>query len=290
MKNFKGIFPALLTPFDKNDNVNTAELKRLVEWHISQGVTGFYVAGSTGEAFLLSEEERRLVYATVKEAAGDRATLIAHVGAVSTKQAVEYAKYVESIGYDAVSAVAPFYYKFSNAQVIEHYTAIADSVKIPLIIYNIPAFSGVDLSLDEVSGLLNHENILGIKYTSNDYFKMQQIRARFPEKIIYNGFDEMMICGLAMGADGGIGSTYNFMADKFIKIQQLWQSGDVKGAQAVQEEANKIIAALIKVGVMAGEKAVLTLLGYDFGVCRKPFDSFSDEQIEYLKETVLPLL
>lgn len=290
MKNFKGIFPALLTPFDANDNVNTAELKRLVEWHISQGVTGFYVAGSTGEAFLLSEEERRLVYATVKEAAGDRATLIAHVGAVSTKQAVEYAKYVESIGYDAVSAVAPFYYKFSNAQVIEHYTAIADSVKIPLIIYNIPAFSGVDLSLDEVSGLLNHENILGIKYTSNDYFKMQQIRARFPEKIIYNGFDEMMICGLAMGADGGIGSTYNFMADKFIKIQQLWQSGDVKGAQAVQEEANKIIAALIKVGVMAGEKAVLTLLGYDFGVCRKPFDSLSDEQIEYLKETVLPLL
>lgn len=290
MKNFKGIFPALLTPFDKDDNVNVAELKRLVEWHISQGVTGFYVAGSTGEAFLLSEEERRLVYATVKEAAGDRATLIAHVGAVSTKQAVEYAKYVESIGYDAVSAVAPFYYKFSNAQVIEHYTAIADSVKIPLIIYNIPAFSGVDLSLDEVSGLLNHENILGIKYTSNDYFKMQQIRARFPEKIIYNGFDEMMICGLAMGADGGIGSTYNFMADKFIKIQQLWQSGDVKGAQAVQEEANKIIAALIKVGVMAGEKAVLTLLGYDFGVCRKPFDSLSDEQIEYLKETVLPLL
>lgn len=290
MKNFKGIFPALLTPFDKNDNVNTAELKKLVEWHISQGVTGFYVAGSTGEAFLLSEEERRLVYATVKEAAGDRATLIAHVGAVSTKQAVEYAKYVESLGYDAVSAVAPFYYKFSNAQVIEHYTAIADSVKIPLIIYNIPAFSGVDLSLDEVSGLLNHDNILGIKYTSNDYFKMQQIRARFPEKIIYNGFDEMMICGLAMGADGGIGSTYNFMADKFIKIQQLWEAGDVKGAQAVQEQANVIIAALIKVGVMAGEKAVLTLLGYDFGDCRKPFDALGAEQIEYLKETVLPLL
>ena len=290
MKNFKGIFPALLTPFDKNDNVNTAELKKLVEWHISQGVTGFYVAGSTGEAFLLSEEERRLVYATVKEAAGDRATLIAHVGAVSTKQAVEYAKYVESLGYDAVSAVAPFYYKFSNAQVIEHYTAIADSVSIPLIIYNIPAFSGVDLSLDEVSGLLNHDNILGIKYTSNDYFKMQQIRARFPEKIIYNGFDEMMICGLAMGADGGIGSTYNFMADKFIKIRELWEAGDVKGAQAVQEQANVIIAALIKVGVMAGEKAVLTLLGYDFGVCRKPFDALSDEQIEYLKETILPLL
>ena len=290
MKNFKGIFPALLTPFDKDDNVNVAELTRLVEWHISQGVTGFYVAGSTGEAFLLSEEERKLVYATVKQAAGDRATLIAHVGAVSTKQAVEYAKYVESLGYDAVSAVAPFYYKFSNAQVIEHYKAIADSVKIPLVIYNIPAFSGVDLSLDEVSGLLEHDNILGIKYTSNDYFKMQQIRARFPEKIIYNGFDEMMVCGLAMGADGGIGSTYNFMADKFIKIRELWEAGDVKGAQAVQQEANVIIAALIKVGVMAGEKAVLTLLGYDFGNCRKPFDSLTDEQVEYLKETVLPLL
>ncbi len=290
MKNFKGIFPALLTPFDKNDNVNTAELARLVEWNISQGVTGFYVAGSTGEAFLLSEEERRLVYKTVKDAAGDRATLIAHVGTVSTKQAIEYAQYVESIGYDAVSAVAPFYYKFSNAQVIEHYKAIADSVKIPLIIYNIPSFSGVELTLDEIAGLLEHENILGVKYTSNDYFKLQQIRERCPDAVIYNGFDEMMISGLAMGADGGIGSTYNFMADKFIKIQQLWQAGDVKGAQEIQRQANQIIMALINVGVMAGEKAVLTLLGYDFGDCRKPFGSLTAQQVEYLKETVLPLL
>ena len=78
MKNFKGIFTALLTPFDANDNVNTAELKKLVEWNLEKGVTGFYVAGSTGEAFLLSEEERRLVYATVKEAAGDRATPVSY--------------------------------------------------------------------------------------------------------------------------------------------------------------------------------------------------------------------
>ncbi len=290
MKNFKGIFPALLTPFDKNDNVNTEQLAKLVEWNIQQGVTGFYVAGSTGEAFLLSEEERRLVYKTVKDASGDRATLIAHVGTVSTKQAVEYAQYVESIGYDAVSAVAPFYYKFSNAQVVEHYKAIADSVNIPLIIYNIPSFSGVELSLDEIAGLLEHKNILGVKYTSNDYFKLQQIRERCPDAIIYNGFDEMMISGLAMGADGGIGSTYNFMADKFIKIQQLWEAGDIKGAQEVQWQANQIIMALIKVGVMAGEKAVLTLLGYDFGDCRKPFGALTAEQVEYLKETVLPLL
>ncbi len=290
MKEFKGIFPALLTPFDKNDNVNTEQLAKLVERNIQQGVTGFYVAGSTGEAFLLSEEERRLVYKTVKDAAGDRATLIAHVGTVSTKQAVEYAKYVESIGYDAVSAVAPFYYKFSNAQVVEHYKTIADSVSIPLIIYNIPSFSGVELSLDEIAVLLEHKNILGVKYTSNDYFKLQQIRERCPDAVIYNGFDEMMISGLAMGADGGIGSTYNFMADKFIKIQQLWQAGDVKGAQEIQRQANKIIMALIKVGVMAGEKAVLTLLGFDFGDCRKPFGALSEQQVEYLKETVLPLL
>lgn len=290
MKSFKGIFPALLTPFDKNDNVNTAEFKKLVERNIEQGVNGFYVAGSTGEAFLLSEEERRLVYSTVKEAAGDRVTLIAHVGTVSTKQAVEYAKYVESIGYDAVSAVAPFYYKFSNAQVVEHYKTIADSVKIPLIIYNIPSFSGVELTLDEIADLLSHDNILGVKYTSNDYFKLQQIKERCPDAIIYNGFDEMMISGLAMGADGGIGSTYNFMADKFIKIQQLWENGDIKGAQEIQWQANKIITALCKVGVMAGEKEVLNLLGFDFGVCRKPFGSLNDEQIAYIKDEILPLL
>ena len=100
----------------------------------------------------------------------------------------------------------------------------------------------------------------------------------------------MMISGLAMGADGGIGSTYNFMADKFIKIQQCWNNGDIKGAQEIQWQANKIITALCKVGVMAGEKAVLDLLGFDFGVCRKPFGALSDEQIQYLKDTVIPLL
>ena len=100
----------------------------------------------------------------------------------------------------------------------------------------------------------------------------------------------MMIAGLAMGADGGIGSTYNFMADKFIKIREFWQNGDVKAAQELQWQANKIITALCKVGVMAGEKAVLDLLGFDFGVCRKPFGSLTDEQIEYLKAEILPLL
>ena len=146
------------------------------------------------------------------------------------------------------------------------------------------------MGTNEMGQFLKDDRFLGLKYTSNDFFKMQQLRARFPEKIIYNGFDEIMVCGLSMGVDGAIGSTYNFMADKFIKIRDLWESGNIKAAQELQAQANIIIAALIKVGVMPGEKAVLNLLGFDFGVCRKPFDTLTDEQIEYLKETILPLL
>ena len=110
---FKGIFPALLTPFDENDRVNVKVLEELVDYNLKKGVNGFYVGGSTAEAFLLTEEERLLVMKTVSERAKGKCTLIAHVGCISTAQAIKFAKAAEERGYDAVSSVAPFYYKFS---------------------------------------------------------------------------------------------------------------------------------------------------------------------------------
>ena len=215
-KKFKGIFPALLTPFDEKGKVNTAALSELVNYNIAKGVSGFYVGGSTAEAFLLSEDERKLVYKTVAKANKGRVTLIAHIGCISTEQAIEFGKYAKELGYDAISAIAPFYYKFNFAQIKKYYYDIVNAVDMPMIIYNFPNFSGVNLTVAQVEQFFCDERFIGIKHTSNDYFAMEQFKTRFPEKLVYNGFDEMLLSGLAMGADGGIGSTYNFMADKYI--------------------------------------------------------------------------
>ncbi|MBQ4564212.1 MAG: N-acetylneuraminate lyase [Lachnospiraceae bacterium] len=290
MKRFKGIFTALLTPFGADGKINEKVLAEHIEANIKQGVSGFYVNGSTAEVFLLSEEERKYLYRFIKEAVGDRCTLIAHVGSVGTLQTIEYGKLAEKLGYDAISSVAPFYYNFSLEEIKQHYFATVDHVNLPMIVYNFPKFSGVSFSREDFAEFLRDDRFLGIKHTSSDFFVLEQLKTDFPDKVIYNGYDEMFLSGIAMGADGGIGSTYNFMADKFIKIKALFDAGQVSEAQRVQREVNKIIAALCKVGVMQGEKAILTLMGYDFGNARPPYRKLSKEDVEFLERSVLPLL
>lgn len=288
-KKFDGIFTALLTPFDKNDCVNTKALSELVKFNLKMGVRGFYVTGSTGEAFLLSTEERKLVMDTVRDAAPD-ATLIAHIGSPRAKEALELAKYAKELGYDAISSVAPIYYKYSFDEIKNYYYGLADAGKLPMLVYHIPTFSGVNFGVGEMRQFLCDDRFMGIKYTSNDFFMLEQCKSNFPDKIVYNGFDEMFLCGLSMGADGAIGSTYNFMADKFVKIHELFKAGNIAEAQKLQIKANEIIALLCKVGVMPAEKEVLNLLGYDMGDCRHPFSPLSDEAKKLVKEQILPLL
>ena len=284
---FKGIFTALLTPFDKENKINEKALEALVKYNLGMGVKGFYVCGSTGEAFLLSTDERKHVMQIVKDCAPD-ATLIAHIGSVNEAEAADLAKAAEAIGYNAISSVAPFYYKFSFDEIKGYYNRLADSVDLPMLVYHFPAFSGVNMGVGEISQFLENDKFMGIKFTSNDFFTLEQCKSRFPNKLVYNGFDEMFLSGLSMGADGGIGSTYNFMADKFVKIQKLFSENRIAEAQEVQREANRIITLLCKFGVMQAEKEVLNQLGIDFGICRKPFGVLTDEQKAIVAKEIIP--
>ena len=287
---FKGIFPALLTPFDEAGRVNESSLRRLVDFNVKRGVNGFYVNGSTAEVFLLDDVERKLAYRTVAEECAGRVTLIAHVGAISTEKAIEFGLYAKSLGYDAISAVAPFYYKFGFDQIKDHYFAIQRAVGLPMVVYNFPGNSGVNLTVDQIGQFLSDDGFIGVKHTSNDYFALQTFKAAYPEKIVYNGYDEMFLCGLVMGADGGIGSTYNFMADKFIRMREKIAAGDIDGARAEQACANSIIRSLIKIGVAEGEKEVLTQMGIPMGRARSPYREPDDDMRKVVREEILPLL
>ena len=286
---FKGIFTALLTPFDNNDKINEKALEKIVKSNIEKGVSGFYVCGSTGEPFLMTADERKYVMDIVKSCAGNK-TLIAHIGSLNEKEAYELGKHANKLSYDMVSSVTPYYYKFSFSEIKNYYLRVADESGLPMLAYHIPALSGVSLGVNDLADFLGDSRFGGIKYTSNDYFTLEQIKTKFPDKIVYNGYDETYLSGLSMGADGAIGTTYNFMGDKFVKITKLFAEGNMDAAREVQRQANKIIAVLCKIGVIPATKEVLNQLGFDIGICRKPFGVLSNEDKELIAKEIIPNL
>lgn len=277
MKEFKGIFTALLTPYHEDYSINYDALGKLIEFNLEKGIRGFYVCGSTGEGLIMSPEERKSIFRFVSSTVGGRATLIGHVGAISTLEAIDMAKAAEKCGFDAVSAVAPFYYGFSYDAIKGYYNDIADSVDIPTVIYNFPASGGFVFTPERAEDILQNKKFIAIKHTSPDLFMLERFKHLSREVVVYNGFDEMLVAGLSMGADGGIGSTYNFMPDKILDIYGRFRAGDIAGAQKVQNEVNDIIATLIRYGVFVCEKEILTQMGIPMGPCRKPFLPISEE-------------
>ncbi len=277
MDKFKGLFSALLTPFNEDGSINFDSLEKLVEFNLQNGIDGFYVGGSTGEGLLLSPEERMQVFECVKKANKGRATLIAHVGTICTLDAIKMAKKAEELEYDAISAVAPYYYGFTLDAVLGYYNDIVNSTSLPMIIYNFPNSGGFSLTKEIANKLFENEKFIGIKHTSGDMFTLNQFKTLDREIVVYNGFDETLLAGLSMGADSAIGSTYNFMGKKFKKIMNCFNSGEIETAKALQNEANEIICEMIKYGVFQSEKAILTEMGIDMGQCRPPFLPISDE-------------
>ena len=289
LEKFKGVFPALLTPFKQDNTINEDAIDKLVKMNLQKGVNGFYVGGSTGEGLLLSVEERKQLFKAAAEANEGKSTLIAHVGTIHTGHAIEMAKYAEELGYDAISAVAPYYYSFGYEAIKGYYNDIANSVNIPMIMYNFPGANGFNFNKQMADDMFQNKKFIGIKHTTSDLNMLQQFKTMEAKPIVYNGFDEMFVAGLSMGADGGIGSTYNFMAEKFIAIYNAFKQNDVATCQKVQNEANEIIATLIKYGVFAMEKGVLEEMGIEMGECRKPFLPLSKEGREACRMIVKSL-
>ena len=287
-KDFKGIYTALLTPYSEDGAINIDALYKLIDFNIKAGVNGFYVGGSTGKGAILSPEKRKEVFSAVAKINAGRVTLIGHVGSTSTETSVELAKFVTDHGYDAVSAVAPYYYSYVYDAVKQYYYDIAEASGAPLIIYNYPLSGSFNLTPRKAQDLLQNEKIIGIKHTSQDLYMISRFKELEHPPIVYNGYDEMLAGGLTMGADGGIGSTYNFMPHRIVALYRAFQRGDLKETMRLQTEVNKIISAIIdeagRCGVMNCEKWVLTYMGIPMGECKRPFLSAGEEEKSKMRE------
>lgn len=280
-----GIISALVTPFAADGRLALDVVPALVEHQLAQGIAGFYVGGSTGEAFLQSVEERAAFLEAVAKATAGRCRLVAHVGAVATADALPLGRAAAEAGYDAISAIPPFYYDFSRDELKAHYRALGGAVPLPLIVYNFGGRVG-RLTNADLLELLDEPKVIGIKHTSQDLYLLERFKRHRPEAVIYNGFDEMCLAGLIMGADGAIGTTYNFMGDLFVRLAKAFAEGRIAEARALQVVANRVIDVLIEVGVFPGTKGILTLMGIDVGICREPFRALTDADRARLADCV----
>lgn len=278
MKKYQGVFPALVTPYDTEGRINADATEKLVEHLIGQGISGLYIGGSTGESYLLSLEERKQFLEIVLKIVNGRIPVIASIGVVATEHGLELARHAADASASAISAVPPIYFSFSKEEYIKYYEELAEATDLPLLVYNIPAMSGVHFSKDDLERLLSNDKVIGIKHTSYDLFQLQQLIEKYPEKSIFIGHDELYLSALSIGAQAGIGSSYNIMADKFVKMNQLFAEKKLDEALAIQGEINRTIEVLLKVGIFKGIKEVLKLQGFDCGECRRPFLPLSEEE------------
>lgn len=284
IKDFKGVIPAVLTAFDKNEEIDEKGMRELVSYLISKGVNGLYLTGSTGEGFTMSSEERKRVVEIVMDENKGRVPVVVHVGAIGTKLSIDLAKHAEEVGADGISSVPPFYWKFNEDQIVNYYTEIANACSLPMIVYNVPLV-GL-LGMNAIKRLAAIENVKGIKYTALAHYEITQIKDEVGEDfLVYSGADEMAVSGLLSGADGIIGSFYNIMPELFIKIKDAVDNKNIDEATRLQRQAIEIIMYCLQLpSFYAGMKTILNWRGINAGICRSPFSNLSEAQAVEFRE------
>lgn len=275
MSGFQGILPAVLTPFDEEGRFAPAAFDRLLARLYEAGVHGLYVCGQTGEGMAQPAEQRKQVAeAAVRWSPRDR-TVIVHVGAASTAEAVDLARHAGRAGAHAISSLPPIG-SYSFAEVKAYYQTLAAAAQAPLLIYYFPASSSAIATVDQVLELCAIPNVAGLKFTDSDLYRLWRIKRA--GAVVFNGFDEMLVAGLLMGADGGIGSFYNVVPDLFVELYRLAKAGSWDRARTVQDTVNELISIGLRYPVHAAIKAMLRYQGLDCGQCLAPRRSLTLEE------------
>lgn len=264
-----------MTAFNEDGTMNDAGTRAMVRYNIDVNhIDGLYVGGSTGEAFMMSAAERKHLFKIVFEEAGTACDLIAQVGAINLTEAKDLADYaVNTVGYKTISAVTPFYYPFTFDQIKDYYDSILDGLDTQLLIYSLPALTGVSLSAEQFGKLFENPKIIGIKFTNADFLLLERVRKAFPDKLIYFGSDEMLLSALVLGVDGAIGSTYNLNAKRVYDEIAAFEAGDNAKALALQHVSNDYIMDVIDNDLYPTIKLLFHEAGVDAGICKKPMNA-----------------
>jgi N-acetylneuraminate lyase len=284
-----GLVAATFTPMRPDGSLNLAMAKPVVDHLMRNGLSGLYVCGSTGEGPLLTTAERKETAAAYVEAAAGRLPVVVQVGHSSVAEARQLAAHAQQIGADATSAVAPYYFKPNSVKsLVDCLAEIAGGApKLPFYYYHIPELSGVHANMAELlqEAPAKIPNFAGIKYTAPFINELQCLIAASAGKFdILFGRDEMLLSGLAGGATGAVGSTYNFAAPLYLKVIAAFRRGDVEESQRCQGKAAAMVNILLRYRGHAGLKAAMHLIGVDCGPTRLPNVPLKSEEIESLRK------
>jgi len=286
----KGIIPAMVTPLNKNEELDENGLRKLVSYLIDSGVHGVFVCGSQGESFALEKEEKkRAIKVTVDEANG-RVPVYAGTGDITTKSVIELSRYSEDVGADAVSVVSPFFIRPTQDELYQHYEDVAEAVGIPVLLYNNPGRTSVDLNAPTVARLAEIENIVGIKDSSGDLtITAEYIRSCPEDFAVIAGRDSLILATLVYGGKGAIAATANAVPKLVVGIYESFIRGDIEKARELQFKLLPLRLAF-KLGTFPiVVKEAMNILGRPGGPAKSPVKHFPEESREKLKNILKDL-
>ncbi len=274
---FQGSLVALITPMHADGSIDEAALERFIEWQIAEGTHGLVPVGTTGESPTLSHAEHKRVVELTIRIADKRVPVIAGAGSNATAEAINLAQHAQSVGADGVLVVTPYYNKPTQDGLALHYTAIADAIDIPIIIYNIPSRSVVDMSVATMAKLAKHPNIAGVKdATANLTRPLHTTSSCGPDFCQLSGEDHTALAFLAAGGHGCISVSANIAPRLCAELHNAWQRGDVAGAMSIQSRLLPLHDAMFVETNPAPAKYAASLLGYGSPDCRLPLAPLSE--------------
>jgi 4-hydroxy-tetrahydrodipicolinate synthase len=267
-----GVLVALATPFAADGSLDESRLRELVDRTIDGGVHGVVACGSTGEFSALSGDERRLVVETVVDQAAHRVPVIAQTGSTSTSEAIALSRHAQSVGADVVMPVAPFYEPLSLSETTNYLRRVASAVEIPVMLYNLPGATGVDLSPDTVAALAREvENIRYIKNTSPDMAQAAQLIHHYGDLVgTFLGWDSLILSALVSGAAGVMAGTANVVPTEIVAVYDAVKAGDLEAARQAWARVFPLLDAALTVNYVAAVKVALEAAGFPAGTPREP--------------------
>lgn len=282
----KGIIAAMVTPFDENQQISEAATKQLVNKLIDKGVSGIFILGTNGEFHVLSEAEKLDFAKIVIEAVGKRVPVYVGAGGNSTRGVISLAKKMEELGADALSVITPYFVPLTQNEVISHYKAIAEAVEIPIVLYNIPKNTGINIEVDTVRELAKVSNIVGIKDSSG---KLENIEgyieaAKGQDFAILSGSDSLILKALKVGATGAIAATANLITELDVSIYENYLKGNLDAAEQAQGDI-ETLRAVLKLGTIPSVlKKSVELSGIPVGPARAPVAELDEEAVDKIRE------
>lgn len=285
---FTGVCTALVTPF-LGGEVNYPMMEQLLKKQIEAGIRAVVICGTTGESPTLSDVEKLELFRRAKKYVGDRCLILAGTGSNNTEHSVHLSKAAEQAGVDGLLVVSPYYNKATPEGLVTHYSTIAAAVHIPVIIYNVPSRTGLDIPVGVYQCLAQIPNIAGVKEAATDISKIPKIRAACPDRFaVWSGNDDQAAAVIALGGSGVISVLSNLLPEKTKALADSALDGDFDTAADLQLRLLPLIELLFSEVNPIPVKAAMKIIGYDCGDCRLPLTTASPETVKKLKKLLLP--